>query len=170
MRNPDTAGVAQALDPAALRALALSQPADSWTTLLGVMICMALLASVLYLVHRGKLREEYTPIWVVTSVAMLVVIGSFDILRMLTKAVGAWTPSSALFFFGLVFLVVLSLNYAVRLSGISLQIKLLAQEVALLREQAPGRNASPSSSESAESAPATEEVRTGPTGTPEREP
>ena len=64
---------------------------------------------------------------------MMVAILWFDSVRLLTRAVGAWTPSSTLFFFGLVFLLVVSLNYAVRLSGLSMQVKLLAQEVALLR-------------------------------------
>lgn len=120
-------------DLAALRDFALNQPGDAWTRVLGIAICAALLASVLYLVHRGKLREEYTPVWVVVSVGMMLVIASSDLLRLVTQSVGAWTPSSALFFFGLVFLLGLSLNYAVRLSGMSLQLRLLAQEVALLR-------------------------------------
>jgi Uncharacterized conserved protein (DUF2304) len=43
--------------------------------------------------------------------------------------VGAWTPSSALFFFGELFLLAICLNYAVRLSGLTLQVKNLAQEL-----------------------------------------
>ena len=39
------------------------------------------------------------------------------------------------FFFGELFLLVLCLNYAVRLSRLTLHVKLLAQEVALLRAQ-----------------------------------
>jgi hypothetical protein len=66
----------------------------------------------------------------------------------LTRAVGAWTPSSTLFFFGLVFLLTVSLNYAVRLSGLSLQVKLLAQEVALLRQKlAAGSESAPATGE-----------------------
>ncbi|MFP6665169.1 MAG: DUF2304 domain-containing protein [Deltaproteobacteria bacterium] len=126
---------APALDIEALRQLALSQPEETSTRILGLLLCLALLISVLTLVQRGRLREEYTPIWVAVSLGMMVVIGSFDILRSLTRLVGAWTPSSTIFFFGLIFLVVLSLNYAVRLSGMSLQLKLLAQEVALLRQR-----------------------------------
>jgi hypothetical protein len=49
--------------------------------------------------------------------------------------VGAWTPSSTLFFFGELFLLVLCLNYAVRLSSLTLNLKLLAQEVAVLRAE-----------------------------------
>ena len=119
-----------------MRDLALSQP-ETWTTrIISIAVCLALLGTVLFLVHRGRLREEYSPIWILVSTGMLVVTASLEILRQLTEAIGAWTPSSTLFFFGLLFLLILSLNYAVRLSGMSLQIKLLAQEVALLRQQA----------------------------------
>jgi hypothetical protein len=133
-----------ALDIESLRQFALAQPEETSTRILAILLCLALLISVLTLVHRGRLREEYTPIWVVVSLGMMLVIGSFDVLRGLTRFVGAWTPSSTLFFFGLVFLLVLSLNYAVRLSGMSLQLKLLAQEVALLRQRLGEVSADPS--------------------------
>ena len=78
-----------------------------------------------------------------TSLGMMVATLWFDSVRLLTRAVGAWTPSSTLFFFGLVFLLVVSLNYAVRLSGMSRQLKLLAQEVALLRQRVAEQDAAP---------------------------
>jgi hypothetical protein len=59
----------------------------------------------------------------------------FDIVRAITRAVGAWTASSTLFFFGEIFLLVLCLNYAVRLSSLTAHVKLLAQEMALLRAE-----------------------------------
>jgi hypothetical protein len=57
----------------------------------------------------------------------------------------------------LLFLLVVSLNYAVRLSGMSSQVKLLAQEVALLRARmavAEARGAGPTPQLPAESAAA----------------
>ncbi len=138
---------AQKLDLDALRQLAILQPESASTRVLALLICAAFLTAVLSLVHRGKLREEYTPIWTSVAIAMMVAIVWFDSVRMLTRAVGAWTPSSTLFFFGLVFLLVVSLNYAVRLSGQSRELKLLAQEVALLRQQVADAPATPSGSE-----------------------
>lgn len=128
------------MDPAkidldTLRQLAILQPESASTRILAMLLCGAFLIAVLMLVYRGKLREEYTPIWTIVAAGMMVAITWFDSVRLLTRMVGAWTPSSTLFFFGLLFLLVVSLNYAVRLSGMSLQVKLLAQEVALLREQ-----------------------------------
>ena len=123
------------IDVDVLRRLAIEQPEATSTRLLALALCTAFLIAVLVLVRRGKLREEYTPIWTVVALGTMVLSVWFDAVRVLTRAVGAWTPSSTLFFFALVFLLTVSLNYAVRLSGLSLQVKLLAQEVALLRQQ-----------------------------------
>jgi hypothetical protein len=117
----------------ALRQLYISQPEPTSVRILSLTLCAAFLGAVLVLVRRGKLREEYTPIWTSVAVATMVATIWFDSVRLLTRLVGAWTPSSTLFFFGLLFLLVVCLNYAVRLSGMSSQVKLLAQEVALLR-------------------------------------
>jgi Uncharacterized conserved protein (DUF2304) len=118
-----------------LRALFLSAP-ESGTSRLVAMVCsVSLVVVVLWLVRRRVLREEYTPIWMGVALALMVVSLRLDLLRELTRVLGAWTPSSTIFFLGEVFLVVVCLNYAVRLSRNSLQLKNLAQECALLRAQ-----------------------------------
>ena len=109
-----------ASDPTTARALALASS-------------LALVAAVLWLVRRRSLREEYTPIWMGVAAALLLLSLRLDLLHALTRATGAWTPSSLVFFLGEVFLVAICLNYAVRLSRAGLEIKNLAQEQALLR-------------------------------------
>jgi hypothetical protein len=136
-------------DAAQLRSLLLEQPEAGITRVLALIISVVFLASILELVRRGRIREEYTTIWVGVGSALLVVSLWFDVVRFLTRAVGAWTPSSTLFFFGEMFLLVLCLQYAVRLSSLTQRLKKLTQEVALLRgelqsqrEQDPSRRAS----------------------------
>jgi hypothetical protein len=121
------------LDLETLRHLAITQPEPTSVRILSLTLCTAFLFAVLVLVRRGKLREEYTPIWTLVAVGTMIATIWFDVVRLLTRLVGAWTPSSTMFFFGLLFLLVVCLNYAVRLSGMSSQVKLLAQELALLR-------------------------------------
>lgn len=118
-----------------LRELFLDNPDLEAARWLALSISVTLVVAVLYLVRRRRLREEYTPIWVAVSAALLLVSLWLDGLRMLTRAIGAWTPSSTMFFLGELFLVAICLNYAVRLSRASLSIKNLAQEVALLRAE-----------------------------------
>ncbi len=118
-----------------LRELFLDNPDLEQTRWLALSISLALVAAVLWLVRRRRLREEYTPIWLVVSGALVFVSFRLDFLRELTRAIGAWTPSSTVFFLGELFLVAICLNYAVRLSRAGLLIKNLAQEIALLRAQ-----------------------------------
>jgi magnesium-transporting ATPase (P-type) len=115
-----------------LRALFLENPDLEATRWLALSISVVLIALVLWLVRRRALREEYTPIWIAVSAALVFVSIRLDLLRELTRAIGAWTPSSTVFFLGEVFLVAICLNYAVRLSRAGLQIKNLAQEIAIL--------------------------------------
>ncbi len=123
------------LDIATLRRLLLEQPESPATRVVALVVSLAFLVAVLNLVRGGRLKEEYTPIWVLTATGILICSIWFDALRGLTRAVGAWTPSSTLFFFGEIFLLVVCLNYAVRLSSVNSQVKSLAQEIALLKAE-----------------------------------
>ena len=116
-----------------LRELFLSAEESNAARAAAILVSVTLAAIVLVLVRRRALREEYTPIWLAVAAGLLLVSLRFDVLRALTRAIGAWTPSSTLFFLGEIFLVAICLNFAVRLSRASVQLKNLGQEVALLR-------------------------------------
>ena len=122
-------------DLASLREAFLHAPESDATRIVAIGLSLTLLFVVLWLVRRRTLREEYTPIWVATAVGMTLLSLRLDVLRALTGAIGAWTPSSTIFFLGELFLVVISLNYAVRLSRYGSRLKDLAQESALLRAE-----------------------------------
>jgi len=121
--------------PEELRELFLTVSDPSSARVLALASSISLVAAVLWLVRRRSLREEYTPIWMGVAAALLLLSLRLDLLHALTRATGAWTPSSLVFFLGEIFLVAICLNYAVRLSRAGLQIKNLAQELALVRER-----------------------------------
>jgi hypothetical protein len=102
---------------------------------LAVSLSVVLVTLILWLVRRRKLREEYTPIWIAVGAALVVLSLRLDLLVLLSRAIGAWTPASTIFFLGELFLVAICLNYAVRLSETGLQQKNLAQELAILRAE-----------------------------------
>jgi hypothetical protein len=102
--------------------------------IVAVVGAVALVVVVLTLVRRRALAEEYTPNWIAVAFGVLAVAVSMDLLVAITRALGAWTPSSAIFFLGQVFLVGICLNFAGRLSRMSRQLRQLAQEIALLRQ------------------------------------
>lgn len=118
-----------------LRAMLQTQAVTSSVRIVAFVSAMALFVCVFEAVRRRLLREELTPIWLTWAVAILVLSLSFDVLTWLTAAIGAWTPSSTVFFFGLAFLTAISLHYAIRLSSLADQVTTLAQELALMKAE-----------------------------------
>lgn len=127
--------MAPTLDLETLKHLLTDQPVATSTRVLALLVSSTFLAAVLQLVRRGRLREEYTPIWTMVALGIMTLSVWGEALRAITRAVGAWAPSSTLFFFGEIFLLIVCLNYAVRLSTLTLRVKVLAQELALLRAE-----------------------------------
>lgn len=118
-----------------LREAFLNSEASSTTRWIGIVLSLLLAATVLWLVRRRALREEYSPLWLAVAAGTLLICLWPGLLRALTLLIGAWTPSSTIFFFGQLFLVAICLNFAVRLSTMTLRIKNLSQELALLQGQ-----------------------------------
>lgn len=123
------------IDIETLRAALQAQSATTTTRLVAFIAGASLFATVLEAVRRRKLREEFTPVWLTAASAILLLSISFDLLIALTNLIGAWTPSSTVFFLGLAFLTAISLGYAIRISSLSNQVKTLSQELAILRSR-----------------------------------
>lgn len=85
------------------------------------------------LVRKKRLREEYSLLWLGTSMLMLVLIIRYDWLLELTKLIGAVLPTTTLFLGSILFLVLLAVQFSIKISKLSNQVKDLVQENALLR-------------------------------------
>jgi hypothetical protein len=96
---------------------------------------LALLLFIIELVRRRRLKEEYSVLWVATAVLLLLLAAWGGLLRGFTNAIGAMSQASALYFFGLIFVVFLLLNFSVRVSALERRVVLLLQEIALLGER-----------------------------------
>lgn len=98
-------------------------------------IALVLLIVIVELVRRRRLRVEYSWLWLASGATIVALILRYDLLIWLSERVGAVIPTSTLFFFCILYLALLSLNYSVRLTSLSREVKELAQEVALLRAE-----------------------------------
>jgi hypothetical protein len=98
-------------------------------------VALALLLVIVELVRRRRLRVEYSWLWIASGLTIILVILRYDLLVRLTAFIGAAIPTSTLFFLSILYLTLLSLNYSVRLTGLTREVKELAQEVALLRAE-----------------------------------
>ena len=100
--------------------------------IIAVMVSVSIFISIIYLVREKKLKEEYSWLWLLTALAIMTLALRYDLLLTMTRLVGAVVPISTLFFFGLIFLMVISISYSVRISTLSLQVKNLAQKLTIL--------------------------------------
>jgi hypothetical protein len=105
-------------------------------------IALVLLVTIVELVRRRRLRVEYSWVWIASGLSIILLILRYDLLIWITTLVGAVIPTSTLFFLCVLYLALLSLNYSVRLSALSFQVKELAQELALLKARDQGDRAS----------------------------
>lgn len=85
------------------------------------------------LVRKKRLREEYSLLWLGTSLSMIVLIFRYDWLLFLTKLIGAVLPTTTLFLGSIIFLMLIAVQFSIKISKLSNQVKDLVQENALLR-------------------------------------
>lgn len=88
---------------------------------------------VLDLVRRRRLREEYSVLWLATSVIMFVLVFRYEWLVALTALIGAALPTTTLFLCSTIFLMLLSVQFSIKVSRLTEQVKNLCQENALMR-------------------------------------
>lgn len=107
---------------------------------------LTLLIFIVELVRRRQLKEEYSVLWVATALALLLLAAWGGLLRDLAHFIGASSQASALYFFGILFVVFLLLHFSVRVSNLERRVIVLLQEIALLGER-DGEAASPRSAD-----------------------
>jgi len=100
-----------------------------------VVTALLLFYVIIYLVKKGRLREEYSWMWLFTGFILLVVVLWYDILLYITNLIGAVLPTTTLFIFGIVFLILISLHFAIKISLLTHEVKNLAQKLSLLEAE-----------------------------------
>jgi hypothetical protein len=100
-----------------------------------VVTALALAGMIVWLVRRRRLREEYALLWLAVAAVIVAVAVFSRALLWLTALIGAVDPTSTLFIFSLLFLLVVSLHFSVVNSRLKDQVRDLTQEIALLRRE-----------------------------------
>ncbi len=94
-----------------------------------------LLLIILELIRRKYLRERYALLWIVTGGLFLFISIRVSLLHWISNLLGFSIPSNALFFFGILFLVLLSLALSVITSRLAEKNRILTQKVVLLEKR-----------------------------------
>jgi len=90
---------------------------------------------VIDMVRKRRLREEYSVLWLLTSVLMFVLVFRYEWLVALTDLIGAGLPTTTLFLFSIIFLMLLSVQFCIKISQLTNQVKNLSQENALMKRE-----------------------------------
>jgi len=99
---------------------------------------LAMLVLVVELVRRRRLKEEYSVLWIVTALILLLLSTWYGLLLAITHAIGAVLPTSTLFFAGLMFVIAMLLHFSVRVSQLERTVTTLVQELGIITvEDAP---------------------------------
>jgi len=94
-----------------------------------------MLLIILELVRRKYLRERYALIWIVTGSLFLFLAVREEILDRISRILGFSLPVNALFFFGILFLILIVLGLSVVASRLAEKNKVLTQEIVLLKKR-----------------------------------
>jgi len=100
-----------------------------------IITALVLLGLIVYLIRKRKLREEYALLWLAVGAGVIVLAVWYGLLEWITQLIGAVDPTSTLFIFSLIFLLIISIHFSVVNSKMKDQIRDLTQEIAMLRRE-----------------------------------
>jgi hypothetical protein len=107
----------------------------SRTQVIAAIGAVLLVLYVLDLVRRRKLSEEYSLLWVISTVAVASLGFSTRLLVWVSRELGIVQENSTVFAFGLAFSMAMLLHLSVRLSRLGQENQMLSRELALLRHE-----------------------------------
>lgn len=94
---------------------------------------VAVLLFVINLVRTKKLKEEFALLWLLTAVVLVLAPLLIDYLDMIARALGIEYPPAFIFVLAIISVLLILFQFSMRISHFSEQIKVLTQELALLR-------------------------------------
>src|SRR4030042_2568950 len=96
------------------------------------LIALAFVVLVFHLVRNRRLGEDFALIWASCALGMLAVIWFYSGLVVVTHLIGAVMPTTTLFLFGVLFILLLCLKFSITFSRHRMQIKELTQKLSLM--------------------------------------
>lgn len=118
-----------------------------------LIVCFVVFLLTVELVRKRKLREEYSVLWLVTSVVMFLLVLNYDWLVALTTLIGAALPTTTLFLGAILFLMLIVMQFSLKISDLDDKVKNLAQENVLLRAELARQNGTGNDSPALSSVP-----------------
>ena len=101
--------------------------------IMGLIVVVAILIYVFEMLRRQKLREKYAVLWIIVGIGTLILSVFPQLLDTASRLVGIQIPANLLFIMTLVLLVGVCLHLSHEQSQAEDEVRILAEEVAILR-------------------------------------
>ncbi len=103
--------------------------------IVAIIASLSFLASVLLQIKKGKLREEYAFVWILSTFALIALSFWRNGLDLLAHLFGVYEPLNLIFTGAIFAILIYLLHLSITISRLQLQNRTLAQELVLLKEQ-----------------------------------
>jgi hypothetical protein len=113
-------------------------------TAFALVASLSILLTMLELVRRRKVSEEYALLWILTGLSMVALVVYYPALELLGRITGAVMPTTTLFIFAIFFLMLISVHFSIAVSRLTRHVRRLTQELAILSAERQTNGASPS--------------------------
>lgn len=107
---------------------------------LAIGISTLIVLMVIALIRRGRLTERYAILWLLACGFLMVFSIWRQLLDLVARALGFFYPPAFLFLAGFIFLMLILMHFSVVITGLSVKVRELTQQVALLKLDQEGRH------------------------------
>ncbi len=103
--------------------------------IIAIAISILFLLYIVRLIIKGKLREEYSIVWIICTIILIVFSFWRNGLEVMSKLLGVYEAPNLIFTGAIFAILIYLLHLSVIVSKLHSQNKQLAQEIALLKEK-----------------------------------
>jgi hypothetical protein len=108
------------------------------TQYIAIFVSIGLFLYIFYLVRKKKIREEYSLLWLFSSFVFIVFSIWRHGLEFFAKLMGIAYPPAALFLILMLAIFLILIEFSINISKLTEKNKILAQEMALLKDEVEG--------------------------------
>lgn len=103
--------------------------------ILSIVVSSTLLIAIIYLVRTSRLKIQYSLVWILASLIILIFSMSRRLLDLTGEMLDVHYPPSLLFLLGYFFVLIILLHFSIIISKLDERNKILTQELMLLKNK-----------------------------------
>lgn len=105
------------------------------TQTIAIITSFLFLLLILFLIHRKRIKEEYSLLWIIFAIVFIVFSFWIEALDYIAQLMGVSYPPAALFMILLIAVFLILIEFSIIISKLSDKNKTLAQEIGLIKQE-----------------------------------